>query len=59
MTPAANDDSTGRYDRAEAAYLDRVRQGRSSELTEAATSVAEAAKAWQTTAYARYVETKA
>jgi hypothetical protein len=56
---AAGDDPADRYEQAEAAYLDRVRKGSVSDLGEAATSVAEAAKAWQTAAYARYFETKA
>ena len=58
MTPPATDDPADRYDSSEAAYLDRVRQSRYSELTEAANAVAEAAKAWQTAAYATYFETK-
>ena len=59
MAAPSTDDLAGRYDSAEAAYLDRVREGRASELTESAIAAAEAAKAWETAAYARYFETKA
>jgi hypothetical protein len=59
MTAPSTDDPASRYDSAEAAYLDRVREGRASELSASATAVAEAAKAWQNAAYARYFETKA
>jgi len=59
VTSPTTDESASRYDRAEAAYLDRLRQGRSSDLAETAAAVAEAARAWQITASARYFETKA
>jgi hypothetical protein len=59
MAAPSTDDRAGRYESAEAAYLDRVREGRASELTDSAIAVAEAAKAWETAAYARYFETKA
>jgi hypothetical protein len=55
---SSTDEAASRYDRAEATYLDRLRQGQSSGLAEVAALVAEAAEAWQATAYGRYFATK-
>lgn len=59
VTSPDADESAAQYERAEVAYLDAVRLGRSSDLAASAIAVADAANVWQAAAYARYFQTKA
>ena len=59
MTQSVAQDAADGYERAEAPYLELLRQARIPELTEAAASVAVAAKVWESAVYSAYFITKA
>lgn len=59
MPGSRTNDPEGVYENAELTFLGMVREGRYSDLADAARAVAEAADAWQRVAYQRYFESRA